>query len=244
MSQRPIWKVKRAGKLIGSFHFTAPGGARINTRTSDATKALRFRETWLRKNAAAKTDVQGAAAATIAALDAMPEATAPASEAPPPNHPAAAEPVASLPAIDPDGYIPPPATDAARAAGGTAGAAAETPQLDPAWLDGAIEQAATMLVELQIAGQEWSIKRGLKIKPGAIAGDSNLRKPGIELWKQQIRQWMPSDIDAPPWLLAIVITGAATVPVQFANAEPLPKEEKKPDGDQASATSEAVGIGA
>ncbi len=257
--RRKLWKVKRAGKRIGSWHFTAPGGKRINTNTADVDAANKFQDRYLARlaRAAAKTDTQGAAAATIAALDATPELTTSESGAPPPPTLPAAGPVASedepqrlLPAVDPDGYIPPPqdagdwAADAARAAGGAAPAEPATPRLDPEWLDGAIEQAASMLVELQIAGQEWSIRRGLKIKPGAIAGDSNLRRPGVELWKQQLKQWMPSDFDAPPWLMAIIITGAATVPVQFANAEPLPKEEKKPDDAQAAATSEAVGIAA
>ena len=254
--RRTLWKVKRAGKRIGSWHFTAPGGKRVNTNTADVDAANRFQDRYLARlaKAAQKADTQGAAAATIAALDATPEPTSLASEAPPPPSLPAAEPVASeestaLP-VDPDGYIPPPpdtgdwAADAARAASGAPAAEAATPKLDPEWLDGAIEQAASMLVELQIAGQEWSIKRGLKIKPGAIAGDSNLRRPGVELWKQQIRQWMPTDIDAPPWLLALIITGAATLPVQFANAGPLPKEEQKPDDGQAAATSEAVGVAA
>lgn len=254
MSKRPpLWKVKREGKRIGSFYFTAPGGKRVNTGTADAIKANKFEDRWLAKIAAAaqKTEVQGAAAATIAALDATPDMDPPASDPPPPPDLPAAGGVAPEP-IAADHYLPPPgdtgdwAGDAARAAaGGSEGAAASrAPQVDPQFLDEIIDQAAVTLVELQIAGQDWAIKRGLKIKAGGVDGDSKSRAPGVALWKGQLRKWMPTDIDAPEWLLAIIITAATTVPIQIANATPLPKEDKKADDAQAAATSGAVGVAA
>jgi hypothetical protein len=228
-----FWRVKRRnakGLLheVGSLHFTGPGGARINTHTLDVVTARKFRRDWTRTHNHAATVVEGTADAPLAALDGAGGSPPPMNE--PPSAfvpPAAAAPLAAPP-IAPDGYRAPDAGDwagdAARAAGASTGAEAPPPQIDPAFLEQVIEQAATLAVELQIMGQEWAIRRGLKIKPGPIAPDGASRAPGVALWKIAIRQVIPADLPLPPWLAAIVITAATTIPVQLATAEPLPKD--------------------
>jgi hypothetical protein len=249
--RRTLWKVKREGKLIGSWYFTAPGGKRVNTGTDDANKALKFRERWLTKQSAPqKTDTQGAAEATIAALDATPDIDSPASEAPPPPSLPAVEPVASAP-IQPDHYLPPPdagnwADDAARAA---AGSGAETnratePDVDPAFLLDLLEDAATLLVEGQIRLQAWALARGVKLKAAGVPDTNRGRAKGKEIWAKQFKLWMPDDIDLPGWLAAPIAVAASTLPVQMGEGcTPLPKEEKKPEGDSAT-ISEAVDVAA
>lgn len=247
--KRPIWKVKRGGKQIGSFHFTAPGGLRINTRTDDANKALKFRARWLEKHPAPqKTEVQGAAAATIAALDATPDLDPPESETPsPPDLPAAGS--VAPPALQAD-YIPPPrpdtgnwADDAARAAAGSGPAEPTEPDLDPAFLKDLLEDAAAMLVVLQIKAQEWAIAQGVELKAAVVPNDNRGRAKGKEIWIKQLLLWAPDDFDLPGWLAAPIAVAAGTLPVQLGEGcMPLPKKEARPDGSQATATSEAVGV--
>lgn len=253
MSQRPkLWKVKRDGRRIGSWYFTAPGGKRVNTRTADTVKAMKFEDRFLAKTSrAAKADTQGAAEATIAALDATPGLDAPASEAPPPPDLPAVEPVASglieaepiaLPGSDPADW----ASDAARAATGGSAAEPPEPDLDPAFLKYLLEDAAALLVEGQIMLQAWAIARGVQLKAAIVPPDARGRAKGKEIWTKQLLLWMPDDIDLPGWVAAPIAVAAATLPVQLGEGcTPLPKEEgKKADGAQSGATSEAVGVAA
>lgn len=256
-----LWKVKRGKKLIGSWHFTAAGGDRINTHTSDADAALKFRAKWLRDKAAAtKTEAQGAAAATIAALDEP-------ADLPPPSEPPPAAAATTPPAGDahlppgygtqpgapqpiaPDGYAPPPASgdwtqDAARAAAAARPALGPTiePEADPLFLNDLLEDFASMAVELQIVGQEWAIARGVKLKAAVVPPDNRGRQKGKELWVKQFRLWMPTDIDLPGWIAAPLAVAAATVPIQLNGATPLPTAEQKPT--DAQPTTEAPSGGA
>jgi hypothetical protein len=245
VSKRELWRVKRAGKFIGSWHFTAPGGARINTHTLDASAALKFRREWLRSHPA-KSGSEGAAevVAALAGDDGASRVAPATAEAPPAADPPPAAPLPfsppALPPISPDGYRPVDGDWTAGVNAAAAGAAGEAPgeqapPLDPAFLEGIVVQAATLAIEAQIIAQEFVLRRWGKIKPGEVAPDSVAREPGRKLWEAQIRAWIPTDWDLPPWLMAIALTAMATVPVQIGGATPLPKTEteKAPDAPPA-----------
>jgi hypothetical protein len=244
-----LWKVKRGKKLIGSWHFTAAGGERINTHTSDADAALRFRAKWLKDKAAApKTEVQGAAAATIAALDG-PADLPPPSEPPPaapPVPPAGDAPPAPQP-IAPDGYAPPPTSadwtqDAARAAAASSATdAPAAPGFDARFLDDILADAGALAVELQIALQAWAMARGVKLKAAIVPADNPGRQKGAEIWVKQFRLWLPSDVDLPGWIAAPLVVAATTVPAQLHGATPIPKDEQTTDAAQPTPEAQSSG---
>ena len=99
-------------------------------------------------------------------------------------------------------------------------------------------------MELQILAQGFVIKRGLKVKPGPVADSATGRATGTKLWTMALKAMLPTNIDAPPWLVAIIVTASVTVPVQLKGAEPLPKEEQKSGSDPLAQTDDGVRVAA
>ena len=131
------------------------------------------------------------------------------------------------PEVFPPGISPPSATTEtpkteSSGATGTNGQSKISPQM----IEGIIKQAASVLVELQIVGQEFLWRRWGKIEPGTVPETHDARKLSTELWEQAIREWIPTDIDIPPWILAPIVCAALTVPVQIDGAKPLKKPEE------------------
>lgn len=139
--------------------------------------------------------------------------------------------------LEADGYIPPPpgwAAAVSAAAADTEGrkAAADEeehtgaadqegdPLEDVEFLRGLVEQGAALAVELQIAGQEWLLKRGAipkhKIKAAQVPADNKGRALGAAIWERQIKKWVPLDkVQIPEWVAAMLVVGAYTLPVQL-----------------------------
>ncbi len=139
--------------------------------------------------------------------------------------------------VKPDGYIPPPRgwADAVADAAAAGGAAAEEDAdeeegPDPELMDGLIEQAAELAVELQLMFQAWLIKKRLEAKAGEVPTEGPQAKGrivGAKIWKKEIRRMLPGDLGLPGWLLAPLMIGAYTLPVQLGNATPIPKSSEE-----------------
>lgn len=113
-------------------------------------------------------------------------------------------------------------------------ASEDSTKIPPEMLEGLVKQLAMMLVEGQIAGQQWLAIRFGKFEPGAIsAADISPSIHPAKLWESQIRKWLPTDVPVPEWLAAIILTGMVTIPVQLANAKPLKKEKSESEPAQA-----------
>lgn len=102
-------------------------------------------------------------------------------------------------------------------------AAGESTQLPPEMLDSLVKQIASMVVELQIHGQEWLAIRWGKFQPGTVAPDSKARELPTAIWEAQVREWLPSDVPLPAWLVAPIICAALTIPIQLEGATPIKK---------------------
>lgn len=96
-------------------------------------------------------------------------------------------------------------------------------KISPEMIEGIIKQAAQVLVEIQIQGQEYLWARWGKIQAGKVPENHDSRKIPLELWEQAIREWIPPELPIPPWLLAPIICAAMTVPVQIEGSTPLKK---------------------
>jgi len=88
-----------------------------------------------------------------------------------------------------------------------------------------ITQLAQGAVELQLMLQAWLLARFGRIAAGEVPGQ--VLRPGVELWEAQIRIWMPADVPLPPFIVAIVLTGMASLPVQVLTGQPIPKASPK-----------------
>jgi hypothetical protein len=98
-------------------------------------------------------------------------------------------------------------------------------RISPEMIDGIIKQAAAVVTELQIVGQEWLLARWGKIQAGPVSPVHESRTITAGLWEQAIREWIPPELPIPPWLLAPLVCAALTIPVQLEGAKPI----KKPD---------------
>lgn len=125
-------------------------------------------------------------------------------------------------------YIPPPD---ASSEDEPMSEAPRTTALPANWLKDMVGQAAVMLTEIQLWGQEWLIKRYGGVQPGQIpqTGKAAIsREIGVELWTAAIESIAPKEIDLPPYILAPILIALTSVPVQLANAEPLPETPTTP----------------
>lgn len=233
-----LWRVKRRGKFIGSFRVTIKG-REINLDTKDATEALR------RAKLAARglwPQEQNAAVAVAAAFDSEPPQDAtppfavPAGDGASTAGPVAAEPTSRpsigdvgaplIPDVMPSGNW---AADAGAAAAEDAGARpAGEPSATPLpniGLEALIDMGAPLLVDLQLELQAFVIRRWKHREAPQIA-PGPMHKAAGEIWRQQLRIWLPKDIALPPWVLAVgsvAIMGCA----QYQLSTPI---EKKPAG--------------
>lgn len=136
--------------------------------------------------------------------------------------------------VKPDGYIPPAPGWAAAVAGAAGASSAPDPEpepMDEEFLEGLIEQAAALAVELQIMLQAWIVKRRLELNAAPVpeSGDgSKGRTIGAKIWKREIRKLMPDDLPLPGWVVAPLMIAAYTIPVQLANATPVNNDRPAP----------------
>jgi hypothetical protein len=245
-----LWRKKNAaGKFVGSYRITWKG-QEINLGTSDANDANARRLEAVRRGRRNFIDeIDEAAAASEPSGDpppaAAPAAPAPAvaPAAPPPAPPAA---LAAAP-VRPDGYLPPPSTDAQAEAEATNEAAAEGDQVDDDAaaaqempisddvLDGMLETGAMLIVDLQLGMQALAIRKGLKVEPGVIPPEHPARSQAAKAWVAQLKIWFPSAVAMPPWAWALLIPAGCAVQ-QLATATPLKKdgpESSEPPADGA-----------
>jgi hypothetical protein len=230
-----LWRKKRGGRLVGSYHATIDG-ADVNLGTSDADEATKRLRAALKKGKRAFPDeMQEAADAVDGVPDAPPAAPAP--------FPAPPDPQA--PGIVPDAVIPPSrhlpaagsAEDARAEAEATNAAAADVggqpandnagdgapPPFPPEFLDQLLATGALVIVDLQIQLQAYAIKRALKVQPGPVPADHVCRHQASQAWAAQLKTWFPSAAQLPPWGAALLLP-LACVPAQLEGATPLPKE--------------------
>jgi hypothetical protein len=136
--------------------------------------------------------------------------------------------------VEPDAYFPPgssPPPQPDPIPGDAPRVDAETPksdaegntQIPPEMLEGICEQLATVAVELQLHAQEYVWLRWAKMDPGFVPPDSDARKVPAELWKRQLKKWLPTDVPIPEWAAAIILTAFMGGMVQFDGAKPIPQ---------------------
>lgn len=120
----------------------------------------------------------------------------------------------------PNSDRPSPPTEEKKAVPETEGQTFIPPEL----LEGLVKQAAYMCVELQITAQEWMALRWGKFEAGQVPPDSKARTLPLAIWEAQWKKWIPTDVPLPEWLVAPILLGALTIPVQLAGAKPIKKE--------------------
>ncbi len=146
----------------------------------------------------------------------------------------------------PDAYYPPPTgwADAVRAAAG-AGPSDKVPPdaededdvIDPDFLEGMIQQAAALAVELQLMLQAWILKKRADMTAGEVPAEGPKAKSrviGAKIWEKELRRAIPSDFGLPGWVAAPLLVAAYGLPVQIMDGTPI-----KP-GDTASSAGPAV----
>jgi hypothetical protein len=259
-----FFQVERDGKKIGALMIRVKG-KRINLRTKDHEVARARRLEAMRGKTKFRDDAEGAAAATIAALDNVPdELSSPKREGEMPHvsdggHPS--EPATGAPEVPPsqqqahDGAGAAgtgPVSDAGgfadlgAAAGAAAGAAPpvaddeDALQIDPAFLEGVIDQLAAAAVEGQYRLQEWLIARGVKLKAGTIPADSRNRTVPTKLWGKALRRWIKIDVALPDYAQALIMVGTMGVIEQVQTATPLPPPDEEPPIADADIVSNAA----
>jgi hypothetical protein len=235
MSSPKLWRKKRGGRFIGSYHATV-AGEDVNLRTTDAEEArTRLRSALQRGRRNFDDELEAAAALEDGdAADAMKAPAAPGSDhagAPP-------DPVAAPPAPPPRQPPQPPdagdvddmAAAAADVAGGAANDnAAPPPEVDPEVLDGMLRTGALVLVDAQLQLQAALVKRYTGKVASVIPADSPMRAAAAEAWVAQLKIWVPADKMLPPWAMALILP-VMCMPAQLAGAQ-LPADQ----GQQAAA---------
>jgi hypothetical protein len=254
-----FFQVERDGKKIGALMIRVKG-KRINLRTKDHEVARARRLEAMRGKTKFRDDAEGAAAATIAALDNVPDelpekgeapvvagipqpSTAGAPEVPPSTEqaPDAAGAPSTGPVSDAGGFA-----DLGAAAGAAAGAAPpvaddeDALQIDPAFLEGVIDQLAAAAVEGQYRLQEWLIARGVKLKAGTIPVDSRNRTVPTKLWGKALRRWIKIDVALPDYAQALIMVGTMGAIEQVQTATPLPPPDEEPPIADADIVSNAA----
>jgi hypothetical protein len=223
-----LWRKKRGGREVGSYHATVKGDD-VNLGTSDAKEAHARLLEAVRKGRRNFGDEVAEAAAALDDVSEPPAVVAgdgPRAPAPP----AAA---LTLPPAQPDAYIPPPpppagdADDMAAAAeevAGDAGAGAAPPEVDPSVLDQLLENAGAMLVEAQLGLQAAIVHRRTGKIAAPVPADSPLRTAAAAAWGAQLKIWFPADVMLPPWAMALILPALA-MPAQFAGATEPPADQ-------------------
>lgn len=130
---------------------------------------------------------------------------------------------------------------------------------DLPWLAGAIVTGSKVLVALQLRGQAWAIRAIGDVEAGRVgpvvepapqteedlasvmkkaaqpwAGDDP-REPGRQVWEGFLKRVMPEDLPIPDYLLAPLLVGVFTLPVQIAGCTPI----VRPAGEREAAATEA-----
>lgn len=96
-------------------------------------------------------------------------------------------------------------------------------KVSPDMIRNIVKQAAVILTELQIAGQEWCWRRWAKVQVKSIDPNDGARLVTQELWEQAIREWIPEEFPIPAWLAAPIVCAALTVPIQMSEMTPIKK---------------------
>ena len=131
----------------------------------------------------------------------------------------------------PDTYYPPPAgwADAVRAAAGGPGDKAppdadDDEGIDPDFLEGMIQQAAALAVELQLMLQAWILKKRAELRAGEVPAEgpkAKARVIGAKIWEKELRKAIPSDFGLPGWVAAPLLVAAYGLPVQIMDGTPI-----------------------
>ncbi len=98
--------------------------------------------------------------------------------------------------------------------------------IPPEMFEGMMLNAATVLVEAQIRGQEWLIARALKANAGPVPMSNIGREAATKFWQQQLAKWMPSDVPLPEWAAAMIACAMFSIPVQLQGATPIKVEQE------------------
>ncbi len=105
---------------------------------------------------------------------------------------------------------------------------ADSTKIPPDMFANMMETAATILVEGQLRGQEWVIEKYAKRKAAPVPMSDTSRAAAVEFWKQQLAEWIPTDVPLPKWASAIVVVGTFGLMTQLQNSEPLPPKDAPP----------------
>lgn len=135
--------------------------------------------------------------------------------------------------VRPDAYIPPQPgwADAVRDAAGTEGPAGEgEAEVDAEFLNELVGTMADILVEAQLMGQAWLIKKRAGLEAGSVPENAKGRTVGRAVWTRAIKKAFPETPDIPEWLLAPLAIAALTVPTQIQNGTPIKKEPQAEEG--------------
>jgi hypothetical protein len=234
-----LWRKKRGGRLVGSFHATI-AGKDVNLGTSDAEEATARLRAAIKKGKRTFPDELAEAAAAVDGVPEAPPAAPPPLATPPDPQ---AQPIVPDAVIPPQRQLPPvgsaedaraeaEATNAAaadvdgQAANDNAGGEGAAPPFPPEFLDQMLATGALVIVDLQLQLQAYAIKRGLKVQAGPIAPDNVFRQQASQAWAAQLKTWFPSVSALPPWGAALLLP-LACVPAQLEGSTPLPDEETK-----------------
>jgi hypothetical protein len=212
-----LWQRNIGGKLIGAFHVTIKG-TRINLGTKDASEALKRRKLAMAGRRKFKDDIEGAAEATIAALDGTAGAQSPAvvdagaatetpatstaPTAPPPQLPPVLPELAPAPAVNqqaPSDWAAAANTAAAEVPsdaslpGGDGSAGAALPKVkfgELPFLKGAFVTLSKMAVTVQVALQAWAAR---------VIGDVEVGRVGPPAEQLTPEEFAAQAANAKPW---------------------------------------------
>ena len=232
-----IRRIKIKGKEIGNFYIMLRG-EKVNLKTTDYMTARdRAKEAvevgtkeWPDANQRALPPVGGefrqesqntpsdwTADVAAAASGAYVPPTAPE-----PAQPDAVYPPALPPVVDKEGATdkPPPTSDGETFP--------EFTQIPPEFFEQVIDQAAQILVELQLTGHAFLIRKMLKREAGEIPENHAARKGTIMIWKAWLSKSIDPKIPLPEYVVAPLMLLAFAGPEQLMTSKPIPKEEKGP----------------
>jgi len=230
-----IRRIKIKGKEIGNFYIMFRG-EKINLKTTDYMtardrakaavetgvkewpdanqKALPLAGEFRQESANTPSDWTADVAAAASGAYVPPE--------PQPAQPDTVYPPALPPIVDKEGTNdkPPPTSDGETFP--------EFTQIPPEFFAQVMDQAAAILVELQLSGQAFLIRKMAKREAGTIAADHAARKGAESIWKMWLAKSIDPKIPLPEYVVAPLLLMAFTAPEQLMTSKPIPKEEKGP----------------
>jgi hypothetical protein len=229
-----IRQIKLKGKPVGN-HYIVLNGEKINLKTKNYLLA---RERAIQAVEEGKRDFPEEGQRALSPVssgnqvpsDWSSDLHAAASGSSPPEFPS--ESPTPRPAVVPDEIYPPTALPSIEPptvenAPGDAPRPEDFTNLPPDMLDAMLQTAAEMLVQLQLDGQAFLIRKMAKREAGILEPNDGTRVGAIKIWKGYLQTAVPSNVPLPPYLVAPLLILAFGATEQLAKSSPL-KDEKGP----------------